>query len=230
MVLNLQTFIFILFVIIFAHGLSLTPSDFSTNSNFSAIISKISQEIDSQGRSFLDWDTSITFYQNLVIQYPYLAREYRNIGSTEEGNPIYALHMSYKYTTAVDNLGITDTSEFLSDTSKPSIIIVGGHWGNSLISHTYIMGLIAKLIHGFHENDTKIINLLKLRHIWFIPFLNIDTYKYIQSYAGDITDVQTMVKNRKTAGSCNSKEFGVNLMNNYAYQWGKDNFGSSAVE
>jgi hypothetical protein len=157
-------------------------------------------------------------------------REFKTIGATEESQNIYALHMSYQYTPAVDNLGLSDTTEYLTDTARPSIIIVGGHWGNSMVAHHYILSMVSKLINGFHVKDEEIISLLKLRHIWFIPYLNIDTYKYIQSYSGDITDVQLMVKNRKQVGSCNTVEYGVNLMNNYDYNFGMDNFGSSNSE
>ena len=208
-------------------GLTITPDDLSTSQSFSSLITKISQETDGNGRNFLDWDTSVTFYQDLVTKYPYLAREFRNIGESEEGNNIYALHLSYKYTSEVDSIGLSNKTEIMTDNAKPSIIIVGGHWGNSFLAHSYCMTLISKLIHGFHNGDTKVINLLKLRHIWIVPFLNVDTYKYIQSYTGDISDVQDVIKNRKVHASCNEKDYGVNLMNNYAYNFGFDNFGST---
>jgi hypothetical protein len=210
--------------------LYITPGELKDTEDFTVLLSKISTEVDSEGRPFLDWDSSISFYQNLVTEYPYLVRELKNIGATANGENLYALHMSYKYTSEVDSLGIADRSEFLSDEAKPSVIIIGGHLGNSMVAHTYIFSMIAKLIHSFHHGELRLINLLKLRHIWLVPFLNVDTYKYIQSYSGSISDVQFMVKNRKSGGSWNILEIGVNLLNNYGYKWGEDNFGSSNVE
>ena len=223
-------FIYIVLFWSWCSALSITSSDFKTTNDFSTIISKISAETDSNGRNFLDWSSSVTLYQDIVADYPYIAREFKTIGKTELNENIYALHMSYQYTVEVDSLGLSSIAELIPDTSKPSIVIIGGHLGNSMISHSYILALIGKLIHGFHNKDSQIISLLKLRHIWFVPYLNIDTYKYIQSYSGDITDVQNLVKSRKVEGSWSELDTGTNLMNNYDYQWGIDNFGSSDVE
>ena len=227
---SIALLVFILLLINCWLSLSITSSDLKTQADFSTIITKISQETDSNGRSFLDWDSSVTFYQNIVTDYPYIARELINVGTTELGETIYALHLSYQYLSVVDSLGLQNTTELLADTLKPSIIIIGGHEGNSMISHTFIWTLISKMVHGFHNNDVKIINLLKLRHIWFIPYLNIDTYKYIQSYSGPVSDVQNLVKTRKVISGWSDLDTGVNLLNNYAYEWGYDNFGSSGTE
>ena len=187
----------------------------------------ISQETDSNGRYFLDWDSSLTFYSDLVTNYPYIVRERNNFGSTEQGESLYALHMSYTYMSSVDSIGLTDTTEYKTDSEKPSIIIVGGHNANSMLAHTYIFALISKLIHGFHNNDPQIVNLLKLRHVWFVPYLNLDSYKYIQSYAGNVADLNDLLKNRKVISNCSDLQTGVNLMNNYEFRWATDNFGSS---
>jgi len=212
-----------------AYCLTLTSEDLK-NDSFTTLIKKISEEVDSQGRNFLDWDSSVTFYQQLAIDYPYIVRELKTLGTTELGENIYGLHMSYQYTSEVDDLGISDRSEFLTDIAKPSIVIIGGHLGNSMVAHSFIMALISKLVHGFHNDNTKLINLLKMRHIWFVPYLNIDTYKYIQSYTGSISNVQNMLKSRKVQDTCNDLEIGVNLLNNYGDNWGIDNFGSSNVQ
>lgn len=211
-------------------GLGITTADLKTKGDFSSVIAKISQEKDAQGRPFLDWASSVSFYQSLVTEFPYVVRELRNIGKTELEENIYGLYMSYKYTSAVDSLGITNALEFMSDASKPVVLIIGGHQGNSMIAHTFVMTLVAKLIHGFHNNDTKIVNLLKLRNVWFVPFLNIDTYKFIQSYVGDITTVQVVTKSRKAEGGCSELDRGISLINNYSYKWGIDNFGSTGTE
>ena len=91
------------------------------------------------------------------------------------------------------------------------------------------MALVSKLVHGFHQDDAQIVNLLKFRHVWFIPYLNLDGYKYIQSYTGDISDIESLVKNRNSF-DCSDLQTGVNLANNYDYQWGTDTLGSSDVE
>ena len=209
----LRAMIFIMLIVTYCLSLDISSSDLKTKNDFSTLISKISTEKDSNGRNFLDWDSSVTLYQNIVTDYPYIARELKNIGSTSLSQNIYALHMSYQYTADVDSLGLQNTTEIMADTLKPSIIIIGGHEGNSMISHTFIFTLIAKMIHGFHNNDSKIINLLKLRHIWFVPYLNIDTYKYIQSYTGDISNVQNLLKSRKIISGWSDLDTGVNLLN-----------------
>lgn len=210
--------------------LTITTNDLTSYDDFDDIIDMITAETDSQGNYFLDWDSSLQFYSDLVTDYPYIVSELYETGTTYLGETIYALHMTYTYTSEVDSLGLSDTTEYKTDLQKPSIIIVGGHYGNSMLAHTYIFTLISKLIHGFHQNDGDIVNLLKLRHIWFVPFLNIDTYKYIQSYTGDLSDLNTLVKNRKSIEACSDLQTGVNLANNYDYKWGTDNFGSTDSE
>lgn len=137
--------------------------------------------------------------------------------------------MSYQHTSAVDSLGLSNVSELKDDAAKPSLIIIGGHQGNSMLAHTFIAALVAKLVHGFHKGEVEIVNLLKLRHIWFVPFLNIDTYKYIQSYSGDLSVVQDLVRSRRPISGCSNLDIGVSLLNNYEYRWGSDNFGSSGT-
>lgn len=90
----------------------------------------LSQETDSNSRHFLDWDSSLDFYNDLVSEYPYIVREMDSFGTTQLGDDLYALHMSYQYMSEVDQLGITDTTEYITDAERPSIIIVGGHYAN----------------------------------------------------------------------------------------------------
>lgn len=208
---------------------TLSPSDLTTTENFSEILVKISQQTTSQSHPFLDWESSVNFYQESVTNFPYIVRELKVAGTTELGENIYALHMSYQYTTGVGEI-IGETQEYMSDTEKPSIVIIGGHLGNSMLAHTYIMTLVSKLIHGFHQGDAQVINLLKLRHIWFVPYLNVDTYKYIESYTGSLSKVNNLQKSRKVEGSCSEFETGISLINNYAYKWANDNVGSTSTE
>lgn len=71
---------------------------------------------------------------------------------------------------------------------------------------------------------------MKTNHIYIVPMLNVDGYKYISDNWSDIKDVDSTDTTRRknlNNSECSNGTYGVDLGKNFSYQWGFNISGSS---
>jgi len=150
--------------------------------------------------SSLELETELRF---LETTYPQLA-VVREIGTSLEGRPIYALKVS-------DNPAL--------DENEPAVLVLGCHHAREWIS------VEVPLLYGRHllesyAADPDIRTLVDQGEIWIVPLVNPDGLEY------SIHFYRYWRKNRR-ANSDGS--FGVDLNRNYGHMWGYDDEGSSPL-
>ena len=129
-----------------------------------------------------------------------------NLGQSYEGRQIFALKIT------------TDPS--VDDSSKPDVLITGGHHGREWISVEPPIYFAKQLTSGYATDDA-IRHLVDNLRIWIVPILNPDGLTYSQGSTNEQTDpIRMWRKNRRpiSDGECGSS-VGVDLNRNYDFQW-----------
>ena len=202
----------ILFFILF----SLTLQEEKTHS-FKDLIDRYLSKLEINN-AYLSYNQYISLLNTLKEDYPnyfYLS----SIGKTYENNDIPLIIMKSPLTNDDSN----------NTKAKSGILFNAMHHGREPVS---MMMNIYLILHLLTIPKMYLHLFLSNTNIYFIPIINIDTYKYnCEQYAsGKGTNGMMARKNRRKIKNvkCKSDEdIGIDLNRNYDYLFGKDNDGSS---
>ncbi len=153
--------------------------------------------------TFLDIEGLLEF---LNVSYPSITSEKFTIGTSLEGNPIWAVKIS-------DNPDV--------DEDEPELLYI------SLI-HAREPAAAASLLHfmeymlSSYGLDSEVTYLINNRELYFVPVQNPDGYLWNETT--DPSGGGIWRKNRRLNPDFSR---GVDLNRNYGYNWGYDNIGSS---
>lgn len=146
--------------------------------------------------------------QQLHLDFPSIVSLPISIGTTDEGNTIWALKIS-------DNPEV--------DEDEPEVFY------NSYI-HAREAITIEVLLHFMHHltdnygTDERVTGIVDGRELWFVPFMNPDGVLYNE--ATNPNGGGMWRKNRTDNGD---GSYGTDLNRNFGYEWGFDNAGSSPI-
>ena len=210
MSLNRKTLTILLFFVSFS--LSLQEGK---KKPFNALIEKYLTKLDINN-AYLSYNQYISLLNQLKEDYPkYL--QLSSIGKTSENNDIPLIIMKSPLN---DNNTITNV--------KSGVLFNGMHHGREPVS---MMMNIYLILHLLSIPKIYLHLFLSTTNIYFIPIVNIDTYKYnCEKYLSGkgINNIMAR-KNRRIINNtkCKGDDIGVDLNRNYDYYFGKDNQGSS---
>ena len=180
--------------------------------------------------AYLSYDQYISLLKTLKNDYPnYL--ELSSIGKTYQGNDIPLIIFKsplYEESNETKKNDINNQTILNQLNNDSGVLFDGMHHGREPVSMMMNIYLILHLLslpkHYLHL-------FLSLTNIYFIPIINIDTYKYnCEKYFSSFSTHNMMArKNRREIKSikCKDEDIGVDLNRNYDYDFGKDNEGSS---
>ena len=191
--------------------------------------------------AYLSYDQYISLLNTLVKDFPnYL--ELSSIGKTYEGNEMPLIIMKSPYNNLIkeeknsteinkidkNNTNINETKVDIFLFNKSGILFDGMHHGREPVSMMMNIYLILHLL-SLPKNYLHL--FLSITNIYFIPIINIDTYKYNSKKYLSGTPLRKIMsrKNRRPHKTikCNPDDIGIDLNRNYDYFFGKDNKGSS---
>ena len=195
--------------------------------------------------AYLSYSQYISLLNNLQKDYPNYF-ELSSIGKTYEGNEMPLIIMKSPFTQNGDknktkpnndmNFGTNNTNTNGNQThiidnslyNKSGILFTGMHHGREPVS---MMMNIYLILHLLSLPRTYLHLFLSSTNIYFIPIINIDTYKYNSKKYLKGTPIRNVMsrKNRRphSSNNCNIDDIGVDLNRNYDYFFAKDNIGSS---
>ena len=230
MPLNKNIFKILLLII----NLSLNISSNIKRKSFKELISQYLGKLDINN-AYLSYDQYITLLNNLTIDFPnYL--ELSSIGKTYEGNEMPLLIMKSPFISQQENnitkknISVNNNTNIIDNSlnNQSGILFDGMHHGREPVS---MMMNIYLILHLLSLPRTYLHLFLSSTNIYFIPIINIDTYKYNSKKYLQGEGIRKMMarKNRKphSKSSCKSDDIGVDLNRNYDYFFAKDNDGSS---
>jgi hypothetical protein len=149
---------------------------------------------------------AVQVIDDLHSDYPSITTDKISLGSTWEGNPIWAMKIS-------DNPDLEEPDE-------PEVLFDGGHHAREVMGPEILLDYMTWLC-GEYGTDPEATDLVNSRQIWFVPIVNVDGYLYNEQTNPNGGGMWR--KNRRDdLGGC----IGVDLNRNYPYQWGLDS-GSS---
>ena len=221
--------------------LNLTLSSTNKRKTFKDIIDKYLGKLDINN-AYLSYNQYISLLNTLIKDFPnYL--ELSSIGKTYEGNemPLIIMKSPFilkeeKNTTKLNstienknnNSNKKETILINSLNNQSGILFTGMHHGREPVS---MMMNIYLILHLLSLPKTYLHLFLSSTNIYFIPIINIDTYKYnSERYLSGAPLKKIMArKNRKPHSTkrCNIEDIGIDLNRNYDYYFAKDNDGSS---
>ena len=165
--------------------------------------------------AYLSYNQYISLINKIKEDYPKYI-ELSSIGKTYENNDIPIIKMK---SPLIDNNN-TDI--------KSGILFNGMHHGREPVS---MMMNIYLILHLLSLPKSYLHLFLSTTNIFFIPIVNIDTYKYnSEQYLAGLGIKNMMArKNRRIVNNtkCKGEDIGVDLNRNYDYYFGSDNEGSS---
>jgi len=210
MSLNKNILRILLFLIIFSSSLQ------EEKNKFKEIIQQYLSKLDINN-AYLSYDQYISLLNTLQKDYQdYLILS--SIGKTFEGNDIPLITMKSPLINKDNN----------ESKINSGILINGMHHGREPVSMMMNIYLILHLL-SLSQLDLHLI--LSYTNIYFIPIINIDTYKYNSQKYLSGQGIKNMMarKNRRVIPSkkCKDEDIGIDLNRNYDYDFGKDNEGSS---
>jgi len=208
MSLNKQVFFFFLFFISFS--LSLQEEK---KKSFKELIEHYLSKLDINN-AYLSYNQYISLLNTLKEDFPnYLILS--SIGKTFENNDIPLIIM--KSPLSNNEINITN-----------GVLFNGMHHGREPVS---MMMNIYLILHLLSLPKLYLHLFLSTTNIYFIPILNIDTYKYNCEKYSSGQGIKNMMarKNRRKINNtkCKDEDIGIDLNRNYDYYFGKDNEGSS---
>jgi hypothetical protein len=145
---------------------------------------------------------------SMYSQYPEIITQKFQIGTSQEGKPIWAVKIS-------DNPTASE--------NEPKVgydALIHSREPQSMASLLYFMWYLLQN----YGTDSEVTYLVNNREMFFIPCLNPDGYEY--NRATNPNGGGMWRKNRRNNGD---GSFGVDLNRNFGYMWGYDNNGSSPV-
>ena len=148
-------------------------------------------------------------YENLRLQYPSILSSRIVIGSSYEGNDIWAFKLS-------DNPSI--------DEQEPKVLYTSLTHAREPLGMMNLFYFVQKMCETYLQ-DAESNFIIDNRELWFIPVVNPDGYLYnefIEPSGGGMHR-----KNRRDTGCDNGTSRGVDLNRNFSYGWGTNNVGSS---
>ena len=211
MSLNKNILRMVLFLIVFSSSLQ------EENNKFLELIKQYLSKLDINN-AYLSYDQYISLLNTLQKDYQnYLVLS--SIGKTYEGNDIPLITMK----SPLINNKPNDDNKINS-----GVFFNGMHHGREPVSMMMNIYLILHLL-SLPQSDLHLI--LSYTNIYFIPIINIDTYKYNSQKYLSGQGIKNMMarKNRRVIPSkkCKEEDIGIDLNRNYDYDFGKDNVGSS---
>ncbi len=142
----------------------------------------------------------------LHAQYPTITSKRIELGTSREGNKIWAMKIS-------DNPDL--------DEDEPEVLFTGIHHAREPIGVNMCDTLVKILCEGYSTNS-DIKYLVDNREIWVVPVVNPDGYLYNEAQNPGGGGMW-----RKTRRDNGDGTFGVDPNRNYGFKWGHDNGGSS---
>ena len=208
MVLNKNILRIILYLVIF----SLSKEE--EKNKFNELINKYLSKLDINN-AYLSYNQYISLLHTLSENYSdYLTLS--SIGKTYEGNDIPLITMK------------SPLSDKVQINNKTGMLFDGMHHGREPVS---MMMNIYLILHLLSIPEEYLHIFLSSTNIYFIPIINIDTYKYNSEIFFKTANTRKMMarKNRRVIKSkkCRDEDIGVDLNRNYDYDFAKDNEGSS---
>ena len=182
---------------------------------FQELINKYLSKLDINNNAYLSYDQYISLLNTLSVNYSdYLTVS--SIGKTSLGNDIPLISMK---SPLIDKEQINN---------KSGMLFNGMHHGREPVS---MMMNIYLILHLLSLPKEYLHLILSFTNIYFIPIINIDTYKYNSEMYFKTRDIRKMMarKNRREIKTkkCRDEDIGVDLNRNYDYDFAKDNEGSS---
>ena len=183
--------------------------------------------------AYLSYDQYISLLNTLQKTYPNHL-ELSSIGKTFEGNEMPLIIMKSPFV----NQSRNQTTFSEKKNTKSAILFTGMHHGREPVS---MMMNIYLILHLLSISDGYLHLLLSSTEIFFVPIINIDSYKYnCENYLTRNVNVNNLMsrknrnpfydKEKTKVSNCRSDDIGVDLNRNYDYAFGNDNVGSSPKE
>jgi hypothetical protein len=132
--------------------------------------------------------------------YPDITTDKIDIGTTWEGNTIWAMKIS-------DNPDVEE--------DEPEVLIDALHHAREAITVSVVLASMRDLCENY-GNDPEITAIVDERQVWFVPVVNPDGYLYNESTNPQGGGLWRKNRRDNGAGSCD----GVDLNRNYSYEWG----------
>ena len=214
MAINKNIIRIILYLVIFS--LSKQEEKIEEGKNkFQELINKYLSKLDINNNAYLSYVQYISLLNTLSVNYSdYLTVS--SIGKTSLGNDIPLISMK---SPLIDKEQINN---------KSGMLFNGMHHGREPVS---MMMNIYLILHLLSLPKEYLHLILSFTNIYFIPIINIDTYKYNSEMYFKTRDIRKMMarKNRREIKTkkCRDEDIGVDLNRNYDYDFAKDNEGSS---
>ena len=214
MAINKNIIRIILYLVIFS--LSKQEEKIEEGKNkFQELINKYLSKLDINNNAYLSYVQYISLLNTLSVNYSdYLTVS--SIGKTSLGNDIPLISMKSP---------LSDKEQI---NNKSGMLFNGMHHGREPVS---MMMNIYLILHLLSLPKEYLHLILSFTNIYFIPIINIDTYKYNSEIYFKTRDIRKMMarKNRREIKTkkCRDEDIGVDLNRNYDYDFAKDNEGSS---
>ena len=157
---------------------------------------------------FYTFSEVVAQLDTMRLLYPNLISARDSIGSSIEGRPIWSVKIS-------DNPSVNEDEPELFYNSLTHAREAGGMMA--------IMYFMYYLLENY-GTDPEVTYLVDNRELYFVPVVNPDGYIYNETISPNGGGM--WYKNRRNNGD---GSFGVSINQNYGYQWGYDNIGSSPV-
>ena len=232
------------YIILLLFYFTLTASSNTKRQSFKELIDIYLGKLDIND-AYLSYDQYISLLNTLVKDFPnYL--ELSTIGKTYEGNEMPLIIMKSPLNSNKEknstqnqdnnannaNKNNTNNGTELIDISlynKSGIFFNGMHHGREPVA---MMMNIYLILHLLSLPRTYLHLFLSSTNIYFLPIINIDTYKYnCEKYLIKRYPIKRIMarKNRRsnTTKGCQMDDIGVDLNRNYDFYFGADNMGSS---
>ena len=145
---------------------------------------------------------------SMYNQYPNIITQKFQIGTSQEGRPIWAVKIS-------DNPNLSET--------EPKVgydALIHAREPQSMASLLYFMWY---LLQNYGSNQ-EVTHLVNNREMFFVPCVNPDGYEYNR-----LTNPNGGGMWRKNRRNNGDGSYGVDLNRNFGYMWGYDNNGSSPI-
>ena len=205
----------LLYMILFFVLFSLTLQE-ENNNSFKNLIDRYLSKLEINN-AYLSYNQYISLLNTLKEDYPNYF-QLSSIGKTYENNDIPLIIMKSPLTNNDNNTK-----------AKSGILFNAMHHGREPVS---MMMNIYLILHLLSIQKMYLHLFLSTTNIYFIPIINIDTYKYNceQYYAGKGIKGMMARKNRRITKNMkckNDEDIGIDLNRNYDFLFGKDDDGSS---
>ncbi|MEP0545325.1 MAG: M14 family zinc carboxypeptidase [Rhodothermales bacterium] len=155
---------------------------------------------------YYTFDEVLGKLDELAADYPGLISERVSIGQSWEGRDLWMVKISNAPTV---------------DEDEPEVLYTGLHHAREPQGMTSVLYYMYYLLENY-GSDPEVTYLVDNRELYFVPVLNPDGYVYNETTSPNGGGFWR--KNRRDNGG---NSFGVDLNRNYAYEWGRDNTGSS---